>query len=97
MKTRSNQGWSRLTGRLHAAFYLALFCLFYDVHFPVVSIPVLLSFIEFISDNHLSPPTIRNYISSIKSKFKLAGVSVIAFDSSQLSLALVSLSKKWVS
>jgi hypothetical protein len=76
----------------HAAFFLALFCLFYDVQFPVVCIPVLLSFIEFLSDNHLSPPTVCNYISSIKSKFKLSGVSIIAFDSHQISLGLLRIS-----
>jgi integrase len=56
----------------------------------------LLSFIEFLADNHLAPPTIRNYISSIKSNFNSVGLCVSAFNSPHISLALLSLSKNWV-
>jgi integrase len=77
-------------------FLLALFALFYDVSFPSVSIPTILSFIEFLADNHYAAPTIHTYISSIKSKFNSVGLSVSGFFSPQVSLALISLSKNWV-
>jgi integrase len=69
--------------------------LYYDVPFPVISIFTLLSFIEFLMDNNLSVPTVKNYISSIKSAFKTSNVSISAFESTQLTLALSSLSKNW--
>jgi hypothetical protein len=58
-----------------------------------LGVPTLLSFIEFLGDNHLAPPTIRNYISSVKSNFNSVGLCVSSFNSPQISLALLSLSK----
>jgi hypothetical protein len=72
---------------------LALFTLFYDLAFPNISIFTLLSFIEFLYDNALTVPTIKNYISSIKTKFSSSNVSVEVFNSPQCSLTLSSLSK----
>jgi integrase len=45
--------------------------------------------------SNLSVPTVKNYISSIKSFFKAKGFHVTALESHQLSLALSSLSKNW--
>jgi hypothetical protein len=56
----------------------------------------MLSFLEFLIASNLSVPTVRNYVSSIKSFFKLHNVSIQVFESPQLSLALSSLSKNWV-
>jgi integrase len=55
-----------------------------------------LSFIEFLSDSSLSVPTIKNYISAIKSSFKLHNVPIQPFLSPQLTLTLASLNKNWV-
>jgi integrase len=54
-----------------------------------------LSFIEFVYDNALTVPTIKNYISSIKTKFSSSSVSVEVFNSPQCSLTLSSLSKNY--
>jgi hypothetical protein len=59
-----------------ATMALALFCLYYDVAFPAVHIFTLLSFLEFLIFSKLSVPSVRNYVSSIKSHFKLVNVSV---------------------
>jgi hypothetical protein len=75
---------------------LALFCLYYDVSFPAVHVFTLLSFLEFLIYSQLLVPTVRNYVTSIKSCFKLNNVSIHSFDSPQLTLALPSLSKNWV-
>jgi hypothetical protein len=72
---------------------LALFCVFSDVSFPIVSVYTILAFIEFLADSKLAAPTILNYISSAKSKLKLAWTSIASFESPQVSLALLSLSK----
>jgi integrase len=79
-----------------AAVTLAMFCLFHDVPFPGVSIFTVLAFIEFLFDNHISVPTIKNYLSSIKSLFKLHNVYIISFQSLQVSMALASLSKNCI-
>jgi integrase len=72
---------------------LAIFCLYHDVAFPGVSVFTVLAFIEFLNDNGISVPTIKNYISAVKSMFKLHNVACNAFDSPQISLALMSLTK----
>jgi hypothetical protein len=43
--------------------------------------------------SQLSVPTVKNYISSIKSSFKARGAHAAALESHQLVLALSSLSK----
>jgi hypothetical protein len=98
VKARLQQAYRPSTQRSqdYATFLLALFALFYGVSFPAVSIPTLLSFIEFLADNGYAAPTIRTYFSSIKSKFNAVGLSVSSFASPQISLALISLSKNWV-
>jgi hypothetical protein len=53
----------------NAVFTLALFCMFFYVNFPKVSIHTLLSFIVFLAENKLAVATIRNYVSSIKTRF----------------------------
>jgi integrase len=74
---------------------LALFCLYNDLSFPGIGILTLLSFMEFLLDSNLGVPTVKNYISSVKSAFKAASVSIEVFDSPQLALALSSLTKSW--
>jgi hypothetical protein len=86
---------STLQGHRHAVMVLALFCLFHDVQFPGISIFTLLSFIEFLLDSNLSIPTVKNYVSSVKSAFKSSNISIEVFNSQQLSLALASLNKAW--
>jgi hypothetical protein len=72
---------------------LALFCLHFHIPFPNVSLPVLLSFLQFLTLNSLSVPTIKNYLSSIKSKFRQLGLPLSVFSSPQLSLFITSLEK----
>jgi hypothetical protein len=98
----SRGAWLLLTGtppngaqRL-ACTTLALFCLHHLLPFPRISLPTLLAFIEFLTFNSLSVPTIENYISSIKSHFNLAALSVSVFTSPQLALVLSSLEKNAV-
>jgi hypothetical protein len=74
---------------------LALFTLFYDLAFPNITIFTLLSFIEFLNDNNLTVPTIKNYVSSIKTKFSSCNISVEVFLSPQCTLTLSSLSKNY--
>jgi hypothetical protein len=81
---------STLKAHRQAVISLAMFTLYYDVSFPVISIFTLLSFIEFLLDNKLSVPTVKNYVSSIKSAFKTSNVPITAFESPQLTLALSS-------
>jgi hypothetical protein len=52
--------------------------------------------VEFLFDNNISVPTIKNYLSSIKSLFKLYNVHIMAFQSPQVSMALASLSKNCI-
>jgi hypothetical protein len=58
--------------------------------FPGIGILTLLSFMEFLLDSNLGVPTVKNYISSVKSAFKAASVSIEVFASPQLALALSS-------
>jgi integrase len=74
---------------------LALFCLYNDLSFPGIHIYTLLSFMEFLLDSGLSIPTVKNYISSVKSSFKASNISIQVFESPQLALAMSSLSKSW--
>jgi hypothetical protein len=76
-----------------ACITLALFCLHFHTPFPHVSLPVLLSFLQFLTLNSLSVPTIKNYLSSIKSKFRQVGLPLAIFSSPQLSLFITSLEK----
>jgi hypothetical protein len=97
VNNRISQAYRPSTHKAHhtACFTLALFCLYYDQLFPCISIQTLLSFIEFLNDNSISPPTIRNYISSIKTKFSSASIPITAFQSPQCTLTLTSLSKNY--
>jgi hypothetical protein len=58
---------------------LAAFCIYYDVSFPLVNIHTLLSFIEFRINSNLAVPTVKNYVSSIKSHFKSNGINIEVF------------------
>jgi hypothetical protein len=87
-------GYNQLTAqRAHhsATVALALFCVYYDVPFPLINIHTLLSFIEFLLCSNLSVPTVKNYVCSIKSHFKANNVCVEVFSSHHLTLALSSL------
>jgi integrase len=94
---RLSQAYRPSTHQAHrtACVALALFTLFYDLAFPNISIFTLLSFIEFLNDNNLTVPTIKNYVSSIKTKFSSCNVSVEVFLSPQCTLTLSSLSKNY--
>jgi hypothetical protein len=87
---------STLGAQKNAVSALAIFCLYYALQFPLITLHVLLSFIEFLLDSSLSVPTIKNYISAIKSSFKLHNVPIQPFLSPQLTLTLASLNKNWV-
>jgi integrase len=63
--------------------------------FPNIYIFTVLSFIQFLLDNDLLVPVVKNYVSSIKSKFKACNVSITVFDSSYCTLTLSSLSKNY--
>jgi hypothetical protein len=79
-----------------AAVAMAVFCLYHDIPFPGVSVFTILAYIEFLFDNGISVPTIKNYVSALKSMFKLHNVSHGPFDSPQVSLALLSLTKNTI-
>jgi integrase len=82
-----------LKGQTLAVRTLATFCIFYECSFPNVSTATLLSFTEFLADNHLAPSTITNYISSIKAVFRRLAINVSQFDSNLLKLSLKSLER----
>jgi hypothetical protein len=67
--------------QMSAVVTLAMFCLFHAVSFPGVSIFTVLAFVKFLYDNQISVPTIKNYLSSIKSLFKLHNLHIVAFQS----------------
>jgi integrase len=75
---------------------MAVFCLYHDIPFPGVSVFTILAYIEFLFDNGISVPTIKNYVSALKSLFKLHNVSHGPFDAPQVSLALLSLTKNTI-
>jgi hypothetical protein len=72
-----------------AAVAMAVFCLNHDVSFPGVLVFTILAYIEFLFDNGISVPTIKNYVSSLKSMFNLHNIPNGAFESPQVSLALL--------
>jgi hypothetical protein len=80
----------------NAVFTLALFCMFFDVNFPKISTHTLLSFIVFLSENELAVPTIRNYVSSINTRFKVLSIPIEVFESPHLTLMFTSLSKSQI-
>jgi hypothetical protein len=45
-----------------ACLTLAMFCAYFSLPFPSISLPVLLFFLEFLYFNRLSVPTIKNYV-----------------------------------
>jgi hypothetical protein len=87
---------STLGAHKNAVSALAIFCLYYDLQFPLITVHVLLTFIEFLLDSSLSVQTIKNYVSTIKSSFKLHNVPIAPFLSPQLTLTLASLNKNWI-
>jgi integrase len=72
-----------------------MFCTYYDVCFPAIGIHTLLSFIEFLINSNLSVPTVKNYVTSIKSFFKANSLPSEVFLSHHLTLALASLTKNY--
>jgi integrase len=83
---------TRASHRL-ACVALALFCLRFSLPFHNLTLPSLLSFLQFLSASGLSPPTIKNYFSSVKSYFAACSIPTEVFLSPQLSLSLSSLEK----
>jgi hypothetical protein len=75
---RLKQAYRPCTQRAHltAVIALASFCIYYDVAFPLIGIHTLLAFIEFLMSSDLAVPTVKNYISSIKTYFKCNGVNI---------------------
>jgi site-specific recombinase XerD len=94
---RLSQAYRPSTHSAHrtAVTALAMFCTYYDVSFPAIGIHTLLSFIEFLINSNLSVPTVKNYVSSIKSFFKANSLPSEVFISHHLTLALASLSKNY--
>jgi hypothetical protein len=72
---------------------LAMFCVFFDLEFPLVSEITLLAFLEFLVESSLGVASIKNYFSAIKSYFMSFNIPVTNFASHQLTLALTSLTK----
>jgi hypothetical protein len=78
---------STLAAHRLACITLARFCHHHRLPFPSITISILLAFLEFLHSSSLSVPTIKNYISSIKARFQLAGLDVSPFLSPHLSLS----------
>jgi hypothetical protein len=77
-----------IVGAQHqATVALALFCLIFYVPFPYISVPTLLSFLEFLHLSGLAVPAIKTYFSSIKARFRVASLPLQPFSSSSLALA----------
>jgi hypothetical protein len=53
---------STLGAQRQACMTLAMFCAYFSLPFPSISLPVLLSFLEFLYFNRLSVSTIKNYV-----------------------------------
>jgi hypothetical protein len=70
-----------------------MFCDYLSLPFPSFYLPVLLSFLEFLYFNWPSVPTIKNYVSSIRSRFQASSISLAPFHSPHLALALSSFEK----
>jgi hypothetical protein len=49
-------------------------CIFFEIEVKSINSFNLLAFIKFLIESQLSVPTIKNYISSLKSRFKPLGV-----------------------
>jgi hypothetical protein len=97
VRVRLSQAYRPSTHSAHrtAVTALAMFCIYYDVSFPAIGIHTLLSFIEFLINSNLSVPTVKNYVSSIKSFFKANSLPSEVFLSHHLTLALASLTKNY--
>jgi hypothetical protein len=76
-----------------ATMALALFCHHFSLPFPLVSLPTLLTFLEFLAASGLYVPTIKNYFSAVKSHFRAASIPILPFLSPHLALAISSLEK----
>jgi integrase len=72
---------------------LALFTVYFDLDLKNMQLFSLLAFVEFLVDSKLTVATIKNYLTSLKSKFKLLGLPITVFDSPKLALAIASLEK----
>jgi hypothetical protein len=84
---------STLGAQRQACLTLAVFCAYFSLPFPSISLPVLLSLLEFLYFNRLSVSTIKNCVSSIRSRFCAFSISLAPFHSPHLSLALSSFEK----
>jgi hypothetical protein len=73
---------------------LAMFCILFSLPFPHVSVATLLAFIEFLVDNNYNVATVKNYISSCKSKYKQLQLPIIAFQSELIKFSIRSLGTK---
>jgi hypothetical protein len=58
---------------------LAAFCILFSVQFPVVCTAALLTYVEFLVDNGLSPATIKNYLAGAQSTVKRLSIDVKGF------------------
>jgi integrase len=70
-----------------------MFCIFFEIEVKSINSFNILAFIEFLIESQLSVPTVKNYISSLKSRFKALGVRVAAFESPRVALVLTALEK----
>ena len=62
------------------------FCCFINVNLHHLTPLILLSFLEFLTVNQISPSNIANYISAIKTTLAMHGVSTIAFYDQRITL-----------
>jgi integrase len=72
---------------------LVMFLIFHELEIKNITPVILLAFIEFLSHSGLAVVTIKNYISSLKSKLNYLGVKTSAFASPRVNLSLTSLEK----
>jgi hypothetical protein len=81
VRVRLSQAYRQATHSAHrtAVTALAMFCTYYDVSFPAIGKHTLLSFIKFLINSNLSVPTVKNYVSSIKSFFQSKLLTLASF------------------
>jgi hypothetical protein len=68
-----------------------MFSIFHELDVKDVQIFKLLEFIEVLVQRGLAVATIKNYISSLKSKLNTLGIKTIAFNSPRLSIVITAL------
>jgi integrase len=73
-----------------------MFLIFHELSVVDIHTFTVLAFIEFLAASKLSVSTIKNYISSIKSKLNILGIKATAFYSPRVAIVITSLEKSKV-